>query len=388
MNNQSNSSIVSPTDTTPGTENYIDAPDIVLKVCYSFFGTLGIVGNLLVCVVFIKLKRLRKTLTNVFILNQSLIDLTIATIFIVLMFVPKVYVMRDNIGGDIVCAIWVSEYILWGLFISSTYNLTALSIERYLAICHPVYHRNKVTIGKVKIVVVAVWVLGYIRECYWPTLYHNINGVCHVKDWPTKTVRAVVGWVVFLTEYVLPLGIMTFSYGKIIVALRKRSKKKGQGGPQPASVCPAPASSRNDDAQGDPRHAAPSVGQAQPGARTNDAGKKEDDTISRARKNVTKTMLIVSVTFAVCWSPTSIIFFADNQEIVDIHYDGPLYYFTVIMVFCNMCVNPFIYALKYKDFRAGVREIFRCGRSRVGAADQFESVQTQSTALRENPSRT
>jgi len=33
------------------------------------------------------------------------------------------------------------------------------------------------------------------------------------------------------------------------------------------------------------------------------------------------------------------------------------YHFTVVLVFTNSCVNPFIYAAKYHEFQQGVRRM-------------------------------
>jgi len=33
------------------------------------------------------------------------------------------------------------------------------------------------------------------------------------------------------------------------------------------------------------------------------------------------------------------------------------YHFTVVLVFTNSCINPFIYAAKYREFKHGVRRL-------------------------------
>ena len=46
----------------------------------------------------------------------------------------------------------------------------------------------------------------------------------------------------------------------------------------------------------------------------------------------------------------------------DADFNSPFYHFTVIMVFCNCCINPIIYAAKYEQFQKGLRQIV-CGKT-------------------------
>jgi len=39
---------------------------------------------------------------------------------------------------------------------------------------------------------------------------------------------------------------------------------------------------------------------------------------------------------------------------------GWFYHFTVVLVVANSCINPFIYAAKYREFQNGVRRLVAC----------------------------
>ena len=41
-------------------------------------------------------------------------------------------------------------------------------------------------------------------------------------------------------------------------------------------------------------------------------------------------------------------------------WNGVYYKFTVLMVFLNCTVNPFIYLIKYKDYQEALKLILRC----------------------------
>ena len=77
--------------------------------------------------------------------------------------------------------------------------------------------------------------------------------------------------------------------------------------------------------------------------------------------NVVKTMAIVSLAFVICLGPNKVIYFYGNiGGVVD--WKGVLYRFSVVSSFANMCINPFIYAFHYQDFRSKLAHTFafRC----------------------------
>jgi len=71
-----------------------------------------------------------------------------------------------------------------------------------------------------------------------------------------------------------------------------------------------------------------------------DQARESGDPRPRAKYNVeTKTMVTYSFQQSSCW----------------------FYHFTVVLTFINSCINPFIYAAKYRPFQTGVRrKLYRC----------------------------
>ena len=75
-----------------------------------------------------------------------------------------------------------------------------------------------------------------------------------------------------------------------------------------------------------------------------------------AGRNAAITSLMVCCGFIICWSPNEIsvlVNFAGHT----IDFAGWFYHFTVVLVFTNSCINPFIYAAKYREFQHGVRRL-------------------------------
>ncbi|XP_022080345.1 melatonin receptor type 1B-B-like [Acanthaster planci] len=141
----------------------------------------------------------------------------------------------------------------------------------------------------------------------------------------------VTGSSIAILQYVVPVAVMLFAYIRIGVELKRGAARVG----------PAPAAASG------PATGASAADTAQP------AGMVES--LLRARRNTFKMLWIVFVMFLVCWTPNQVIFLMFNLGWT-LQYDEWYYLLSVAMVAANCCVNPVIYAFKYRQFRKG------CGR--------------------------
>ncbi|XP_033625593.1 galanin receptor type 2-like [Asterias rubens] len=313
-----------------GTNEVTVAPDIgatyvdkVLPIIYAFIGVFGMIGNGLVCVTFLIKRRTFGSVTNLLILNQSMIDLIDSFLFLILRFGPQFPERGDgDVVTELACRLWFSEYIMWSLFIASTVNLLFVSLERYFAICHAVRHRSLVTTRRANIARLLAWIIGFSYQSYWAALHKVTYGQCYAV-WPSPAAQAVGGTVFFCCEYLIPLSIMTFSYANIINTLRSRRKRDN------ANV----------------------------------------NTFQRAKRNVTFTLCFVFVSYTVCWTPTEFAYLLYNMG-KDYDFSSSMHFTFTVFVLLNMCINPLIYLFKYKRFQGELRKLFcRCVRSnKVGGA--------------------
>jgi 7 transmembrane receptor (rhodopsin family) len=104
-----------------------------------------------------------------------------------------------------------------------------------------------------------------------------------------------------------------------------------------------------------------------------------------AMRNILKTMTIVVVMFFICISPNQILWLLQNLGVITINFSGWTYYMCMLVQICNVCMNPLIYALKYKDFKRGCTRMLRkmspqsfTGRMKITTI----SVVTATTAVR------
>ncbi|XP_038073524.1 cholecystokinin receptor type A-like [Patiria miniata] len=338
---------------------------VLWVVLDGIIGFLGVTGNGLVLLVFFRGKSSRN-LINLFIINQSMIDFTSSLVFLLIHLGPKFELEPGNTGHLILCKIWVSEYVMWALFISSSINLICITLERYVATLKPAWYRKKVAAVKRRIVPVAaaVWGLGFLIDAFWAYVQHVLPGNLCVPIYKSKVWQGVGGVLIFCVTYLIPLTCMAFCYSQIIRKLHQQAAKV-------QSQSPARTLSRvvnaNEQASGTGTNGNLLVG----------SRKTARSTVkSQAMKNVIKTMMIVSATYAISWAPI-----AFNYVIYNL--GGPLdftstwYEVTKIFAYANMCGNPFIYAMQYRQFQVGLKRMFCCRKlqqTRVGAQPTEMSV--------------
>ena len=83
------------------------------------------------------------------------------------------------------------------------------------------------------------------------------------------------------------------------------------------------------------------------------------DKFQMARRNTIKTLLIVGCCFILCWVQNQVLYLMYNLG-YEIDWNSPYYHFTVLMVFVNCTVNPFVYLFKYQDYQVALRKFLRC----------------------------
>jgi thyrotropin-releasing hormone receptor len=121
--------------------------------------------------------------------------------------------------GPIGCALMVFTQYL-GINVSSL-SITAFTIERYIAICHPMKAQTRCTVKRAKRIIVALWVFGLSYCAPWlgltTTLRKSFRGVqietCTFKlERDSYLTYYMADLVIF---YVVPLLLTCILYGLI-----------------------------------------------------------------------------------------------------------------------------------------------------------------------------
>ena len=349
--------------TTPDDDNDDDDDDpsnaivaeLTLKIIYLCIGGVGLCGNLLVITVIVYYKRMRKLLTNTYLLSQSVLDATVAVFLILTSVFQDGGESMSGLGDEVYCRLWLTKMPLWGMLVSSTYNLVALSAERYIAVVHPIWHKMHLTQNMVLVSIAVAWLLGPVYNLAYmiPTAAIQKSGMCTVYSvWPNVTTQRAVGVLTILVQYLLPIVLLSFCYGRMAYVLQQRvgtintrdelNTHTIQVPPQAEQQQQVPSDSTSKQQRRDAKH--------NPG-------------MARARKNVIKTLAIVSACFIFCWTWNQIYYLMFNLG-YPADFTSNFYHFTVVMVFFNCCINPFILMAKYEQFQTGLVKL--CCHTREG----------------------
>uniref|UniRef100_A0A8C6YH89 G-protein coupled receptors family 1 profile domain-containing protein n=1 Tax=Naja naja TaxID=35670 RepID=A0A8C6YH89_NAJNA len=273
---------------------------VIIPLVYFLIFLVGTVGNSLVLAVLLRNGQVNNT-TNLFILNLGVADLCF--IVFCVPFQATIYSLDDWIFGPFMCK--AVHFFIYLTMYASSFTLTTVSLDRYLAIRYPLHSRELRTPRNAVTAICFIWGLSFIFSGPYVSYfqeYQIINiTVCH-PIWEMSQ------------PYVIPVLILSFTYLKTIRYLW-------------TSVDPMKVMSDS----------------------------------KKGKRKVTRMIIIVTVLFCLCWLPHHLVilcFWFGNFPLNNVTF--VLRVLSHLISYANSCVNPIVYALVSKHFRKGFKKIFSC----------------------------
>ena len=336
----------------------------IFGVIKAIIGVTGLVGNVVVLLVMYRYRKLFVNVKTAYVINQSVLDAVTSFVLILASFLSvKLLPLMEGLSAELYCRLWMSEILLWGLMSSSTYNLMFISIERYIAVAHPLLFRTSFSNIKIRTSIVAIWVCGitYMTLLVIPTSRISHGWCLLAYFWPSKTAAVAVGSLTAFLNIVMPIVVHCLCYVRILVILRKRVSPAELAGPSAMVVSRVPSVSTGVTALSTSSERSTVQMRYLHRAGHLPANQSSDRSMlsMRTTRNVTKSFAIVTACFFACWIPSKTYVFLYRLGTVANFRDT--YQYTVILAFLNCCINPFIYAAKYDAFKKGLAKLFRCG---------------------------
>ncbi|XP_033105011.1 somatostatin receptor type 2-like [Anneissia japonica] len=284
---------------------------------YAFTGVIGIFANVLVLVVFLRNLPGHRNITAKLIIHQSIIDLMSSVVFLPFYIIPEGWLIQNEDAGEVFCK---ARTIFWVLATSSTTNLVFITIERYYAIVYPIKHYVHFKNGKFYQALPIIYIYGFLGMGHLVFVADiNENYYCYYNwEETSENLQFIIGIISFCFTWLIPTSIIIYVYATIIFTLRNMHRGFPDGG-----------------------------------------GTVGSRRRYLAQKNLINTFIAVSVAYAVCWTPDMFLYLTFN--VTSSSYpdmDGIAHRITVFLSVCNMVVNPFIYAFKYRDFKTGLSKMF------------------------------
>ena len=325
------------------------APSSLITAFNVAIGCSAILGNGLVVFVMTVRREQFSSFTNRLIRHQSIIDFVSGLVFLLITGIKQsslLTTLQANIFGEIICRFLESEYFVWAVNVTSTYNLVVISLERFLATCHPVKHRNYCSLFKIKVSMCAAWIIGFVYALIFLFFHHVIKGTCRYNRTNGKVFEVFVFCWTFLIEYILPAFLISFSYVRILLVLRHKLD--------------------------------------------NANANQQDGVFSKAKRNVITTMLIAGCMFFICWTPMQMLRLILSTDIVDVFSVRGISDAFTGLVMCNMSVNPVVYCFKYQHFRTQLKQLVRSrfGQNRVRPGEESNDAPSLSVDPMQNTATT
>uniref|UniRef100_A0A4X2LPR5 Thyrotropin-releasing hormone receptor n=1 Tax=Vombatus ursinus TaxID=29139 RepID=A0A4X2LPR5_VOMUR len=294
---------------------------LVLLIC-----GVGIIGNMMVVVVVLTTRDMR-TPTNCYLVSLALADLMV----LLAAGLPNV---SDSLAGQWIYGhagcLCITYFQYLGINVSSC-SIMAFTVERYIAICHPIRAQTVCTVSRAKRIITGVWVVTSAYCMLWFFLV-DINVTksqsleCGYKV--SRNLYLPIYLLDFAIFFVTPLVVATVLYGLIgrILFLSSLS------------------------------HIPSCAGTEEPGKA---GGRSRTRGALSSRKQVTKMLVVVVVLFAVLWMPYRTLVLVNS--FMDHPYLDPWFLlFCRICVYANSAINPIVYNLMSQKFRMAFKRLCKC----------------------------
>nr|KAG5704855.1 hypothetical protein BaRGS_001326 [Batillaria attramentaria] len=303
------------------TEPYLEA--IVVPVVFGFIFVVGLIGNGTL-IFTVAMNKVMRNVPNILIVSLSLGDFLLILISVPLN--STVYTFTSWPYGEVLCKF---NFFMqtWSLGIT-VFTLTALSIDRYLAIVDPMSKHKGKTHAKTMAASAGIWILSLVLALPDAFLSREITLVfnrtrkeaCYNLpeefdfDAIDKTVPKIYYMTRFIVFFAIPVVVITCFYllmAQILIRSGEQMPCEGKGG-----------------------------------------GMNQQRQIA-ARKKVARIVLSFVFIFVVCWLPRHIYllwWYFDEEG-----YFNEFWHVFKILGFCltfiNSCVNPFALYFLSSQFR-------------------------------------
>ncbi|XP_063353698.1 trace amine-associated receptor 13c-like [Pelmatolapia mariae] len=283
---------------------------VLLNIVLSCVSLITAALNLLVIISVSHFRQLH-TPTNILLLSLAVSD------FLVGLLLMPFEIFRNMdcwVLGDLMCS--VSWYLTGNIAYASTGNIVLISVDRYVAICHPLHYSTRITMARVKLSVCLCWFFAIFYSSLYmkdvlikPGRYNSCYGEC------VFVINDIAGIIDIVLSFFVPVTIIIVLYMRIFVVAVSQARAM-------RSHVTAVTLQR-------------SLNQT-----------------SKSELKAARTLGVLVVVFLVCYCP----FYCFAFGVEDMA-NNPSTFFVVFILYFNSCLNPLIFALFYPWFRNAVKLI-------------------------------
>ncbi|XP_062999503.1 somatostatin receptor type 5 [Elgaria multicarinata webbii] len=285
---------------------FSDIRSVFIPIIYLLVCAIGLSGNTLVIYVVLRYAKM-KTVTNIYILNLAIAD--------VLFMLGLPFLATQNAisfwpFGTFMCRL-VAAFDGVNQF-TSIFCLTVMSLDRYLAVVHPIkstkWRRPRVA----KLISMAVWTLSFLVVL--PIIiftdvqegFHTCN-----MNWPDPIDLWSAVFIIYTSVlgFFGPLLVICLCYLLIIIKVKSSGIRVG--------------STRR----------------------------------RRSERKVTRMVVIIVVVFVFCWLPFYFVNIVNLVFILPEKMAVGVFSFVVVLSYANSCANPILYGFLSDNFKQSFQKV-------------------------------
>ncbi|XP_048847654.1 somatostatin receptor type 2-like [Brienomyrus brachyistius] len=307
--------------------NFDKTSTVVITFMYFVVCAVALSGNMLVIYVILRYAKM-KTVTNIYILNLAVADVLF---MLSLPFIAIQLALVHWPFGEVICRVVMTVDSLNQF--TSIFCLMVMSIDRYLAVVHPIKSTKWRKPRMAKAINLAVWSISLLVNLpiviYSGLIFKKDSCFCTIV-WPEpqENYYKVFIFYTFFLGFFLPLTVICLCYLLIIVKVKSS------------------------------------------GIRVGSSKRKKSE------RRVTRMVSIVVAVFVLCWLPfyvfnvTSVTGTISTTPALKSTFD-----FVVVLGYANSCANPILYAFLSENFRKSFQNVL-CLK-KVGGLDEVERTDSR-----------
>ncbi|XP_047227502.1 trace amine-associated receptor 13c-like [Girardinichthys multiradiatus] len=296
---------------------------VLLNTVLSFIGLATVFLNLLIIISISQFRKLHTT-TNILLLSLAVSD------FLVGLLLMPGEILRSTTCwflGDVICSLYY--YLVCQIVSGSIGNVVLISVDRYVAICHPLHYATRITLGRVKCCICLCWLgagfcsIFYLKDdLIQPGRGNSCFGECMLL------MSYLTGTTDLILNFICPLSIIILLYMRVFVVAVSQARAMRSHITAFTLHCSVNLATK------------------------------------RSELKAARTLGVLIVLHLACYCPYYI------YSLVETYVTSTAYAsFLIFLFYFNSCLNPVIYALFYPWFRKATKVIVTLQILQSGSCD-------------------
>ncbi|XP_068186038.1 trace amine-associated receptor 13c-like [Antennarius striatus] len=284
---------------------------MIIYIIMSFISIVTVFLNMLVIISISHFRQLH-TPTNLLLLSLAVSDCSLGLLLVFQI------ILIDGCWflGDIMC---VAYFVLYYMFTAASIGtMILISVDRYVAICHPLHYSTEVTKKRINICVCLCWMFCVIVHSLilkdnleQPGGYNTCVGQCVID------VNYVSGLTDMILSFIFPVTVIIVLYMRVFVVAVSQARAMRSHITSVTIKC------------------------------------STKGTVKKSEMKAAITLGVVVVVFLICVCPYYSVLLSGQDSKIDAASSAII----MCLFYFNSCLNPLIYALFYPWFRKSIRLI-------------------------------